>query len=217
MGILDYALWPRRSIVLARHHSVSALRTLAKFSIRLPDLGHLLKFTLPLRLSAEKDLAMAQDLLAHAVLEPDARLPDKIHERAALRTIIKDAGHLSGLLLVRKRYRLLSGQQFSHFPDDLQQHSRAFDASLATALELAAQILQGERQAISTELAKNQEHLHQSYIEHHRIDSLPTDLAMEWELRFMLDQQIVELIQKIEQTALDSVSSLQQSGDFRNA
>ena len=211
MGILDYALWPRRSIVLARHHGVSALRTLAKFTLRLPDASHLLNYTLPLRLSAEKDLAVAHDLLAHALLEPDARLPHKAHERTALRTIIKDASHLSGLLQVRKRYRLLSGQQFSHFPDELQQHSRAFDASLATALEHTAQVLQGERQAIRAEIAISQERLQQSYIEHHRIDSLPADLAMEWELRFMLDQQIVELIEKIEKTALDSVSYLQKS------
>jgi len=32
MGVLDYALWPRRSIVLARHHSAAALHTLAKFT-----------------------------------------------------------------------------------------------------------------------------------------------------------------------------------------
>ena len=52
MGILDYALWPRRSIVLARHHCTAALHTLAKFTTRLPDLGLMLKSTLPLRLSA---------------------------------------------------------------------------------------------------------------------------------------------------------------------
>lgn len=211
MGVLDYALWPRRSSLLARHHGVSALRTLAKFTLRLPDVSHLLNYTLPLRLSAEKDLAVAYELLAHALLEPDARLPHKAHERTALRAVIKDTGHLSGLLQVRKRYRLLSGQQFSHFPEELQQHSRAFDASLATALEHAAQILQGDQQAIHSEVAKSQERLQQSYIEHHRIDSLPADLAMEWELRFTLDQQIVELIEKIEKTALDSVSYLQKS------
>ncbi len=207
MGILDYALWPRRSVVLARHHSVSALRTLAKFTIRLPDLSHLLQYTLPLRLSADKDLAAAHELIAHAVLEPDARLVQKTHERAALRTVIKDASHLSGLLQVRKRYRLLSGQQFSSFPDELQQHSRAFDASLETALEYSALVLEGERQVSRTEVADKQLHLKQSYIEHLGIDSLSDDLAMEWKLRFMLDQQIVELIEKIEKTALDSVSS----------
>jgi len=68
--------------------------------------------------------------------------------------------------------------------------------------------LQGLRQDgdIRAKLAQSQERLHLSYIEHHRIDSLPADLAMEWELRFMLDQQIVELIEKIEKTARDSVS-----------
>jgi hypothetical protein len=207
MGILDYALWPRRSVVLARHHSVSALRTLAKLTIRLPDLSHLLQYTLPLRLSADKDLAAAHELIAHAVLEPDARLVQKTHERAVLRSVIKDAGHLSGLLQVRKRYRLLSGQQFSSFPDELQQHSRAFDASLAVALENSALVLEGERQLSRTEVADKQLYLKQSYMEHLGIESLPDDLAMEWKLRFMLDQQIVELIEKIEKTALDSVSS----------
>ncbi|MGZ8929256.1 MAG: hypothetical protein ACXW03_12430, partial [Methylobacter sp.] len=48
--------------------------------------------------------------------------------------------------------------------------------------------------------------LKQSYTEHHRIDSLPDDLAMEWELRFMLDQQIMELIEHIQKMAVDSVS-----------
>ena len=85
MGILDYALWPRRSVLLARHHSISALKTLAKFTFRLPDSSHLLEYTLPLRISADKDLATAHELLAHAVLEPDAVLAAKTHERAALR------------------------------------------------------------------------------------------------------------------------------------
>ena len=202
MGILDYALWPRRSIVLARHHSASALRTLARLTIRLPDLSHLLEYSLPLRLSAEKDLAAAHDLIAHAVLEPDARLIHKVHERAAFRAVIKDASHLSGLLQIRKRYRLMSGQQFSRFPEELQQHSRAFDASLATALEHAARVLQGEHQESRSEVADSQARLQQCYIQHHHIDSLPADLAMEWELRFMLDQQIVERIEKIENTVL---------------
>ena len=206
MGILDYALWPRRSIVLARHHCVSALRTLAKLTIRLPDRTHLLQYTLPLRLSAEKELAAAHDLIAHAVLEPDARLAQKTHERATLRAVIKVASHLSGLLLVRKRYRLLSGQQFSNFPDELQQYSRAFDASLAKALEHSARVLQGEPpEGCIEEVADKQQRLKQSYIEHLGIGSLSDDLAMEWELRFMLDQQIVELIETIEKTALDSV------------
>jgi len=211
MGILDYALWPRRSVVLARHHSVSALRTLAKFTIRLPDLSHMVNYILPLRLSAEKDLSAAHDLLAHAVLEPDARLADKVHERTALRTIVKDAGHLSALLQVRKRYRLLSGQQFRHFPNELQEHSRAFDAALAAALEHAALVLQGEQPRIRSEVADSQSRLQHSYSEHHRISNLPADLAMEWELRFMLDLQIVELIDNIEKTAQDSVPSLLKS------
>ncbi len=210
MGVLDYALWPRRSIVLARQHSVSALRTLAKLTVRLPDKGHLLHYTLPLRLSAEKDMAAAHDLIAHAVLEPDARLAQKTHERAALRAVIKDASHLSGLLLVRKRYRLLSGQQFGRFSEELQHHSRAFDAALATALERSAQLLAGEPAAGNTDVADvadKQMQLHQSYIEHLGIGSLADDLAMEWQLRFMLDRQIVELIRKIGQTARDAVAS----------
>jgi uncharacterized membrane protein YccC len=211
MGVIDYALWPRRSIALARHHSVAALRTLASFTNRLPDVSHLLTYTLPLRLSAEKELAAAQDLLAHAVLEPDARLAEKVHERAALRTIVKDAGHLSGLLQVRKRYRLLSGQRFSHFPDELQQLSRAFDAELANALEYAARLLQGEQAGNRIELAKHQIRLQQSYMDHHRIDNLADDLTVEWELRFMLDQQIVELIAHIEKAVLAATSYPQQS------
>lgn len=207
MGVLDYALWPRRSITLARHHCVSALQTLAQFTIRLPDLSHLLKHTLPLRLSAEKDLAAAQDLVIHALLEPDARLADKAKDRTALRAVIKDAGNLSGLLQIRRRYRLLSGQQFSSFPEELQQHSCAFDTALATALENTALVLQGEPQKPWTQIADVHALLKQSYIEHHRIDSLPADLAMEWQLRFMLDQQIMELIEQIQERALDSVSS----------
>jgi len=99
---------------------------------------------------------------------------------------------------------LLSGQQFSHFPSELQQHSRSFDMALATALEYSARVLEGERPVSHSEIADKQLQLKQSYIEHLRIDSLPDDLLMEWELRFMLDQQIVELIQSIEKTALDS-------------
>jgi len=207
MGVIDYALWPRRSIVLARHHSVAALHTLAKFTTRLPDLSLILKHTLPLRLSAEKDLAVAQDLVAHAVLEPDAGLNHKVHERTALRAIINAAGNLSSLLQIRRRYRLLSGQQFSSFPDELQLHSRTFDAALASALENAALVLQGQRQETWAELADIHRQLKQSYSEHHRIDSLPADLAMEWELRFMLDQQIIELIEQIQKRALDSISN----------
>jgi len=207
MGVIDYALWPRRSIVLARHHSVAALHTLAKFTTRLPDLSQMFKSTLPLRLSAEKDLAVAQDLVAHAVLEPDAGLNHKVHERTALRVIINEAGNLSSLLQIRRRYRLLSGQQFSSFPDQLQQHSRTFDAALASALENASLVLQGQRQETWAELADIHRQLKQSYSEHHRIDSLPADLAMEWELRFMLDQQIIELIEQIQKRAQDSISN----------
>jgi len=207
MGVIDYALWPRRSIVLARHHSVAALHTLAKFTTRLPDLSQMFKSTLPLRLSAEKDLAVAQDLVAHAVLEPDAGLNHKVHERTALRAIINEAGNLSSLLQIRRRYRLLSGQQFSSFPDELQQHSRTFDTALASALENAALVLQGQRQETWAELTDLHRQLKQSYSEHHRIDSLPADLAMEWELRFMLDQQIIELIEQIQKRALESISN----------
>ncbi len=120
---------------------------------------------------------------------------------------MKHAGNLSGLLQIRRRYRLLSGQQFSSFPDELQQHSRAFDAALASALENAALVLQGEQQETRTEVADIHALLKQSYTEHHRIDSLPADLAMEWELRFMLDQQIMELVEQIQKRALDSVIS----------
>lgn len=206
MGILDYALWPRRSIVLARHHSAAALHTLARFTTRLPDLSLLLKHTLPLRLSAEKDLSVAQDLIIHARLEPDAGSSYKVNERTALSAIIDEAGNLSGLLQIRRRYRLLSGQQFSSFPDELQKHSRAFDAVLATALENTALVLQGERHEAATEVANIHAFLKQSYTEHHCIDRLPSDLAMEWELRFRLDQQIMELVEHIQKRAVDVVS-----------
>ncbi|OAI19352.1 fusaric acid resistance protein [Methylomonas koyamae] len=205
MGVLDYALWPRRSSVLARRHCIGALRTLAKFTVRLPDPGHLISYTLPLRLAAEKDLAAAQDLLAHAVLEPDARLPDKLRERAALRAIIRDAERLSSLLQIRKRYRLLSGQQFGKFPEQLQQHSLGFDAALAQALEQTAEILQGERHDSAKQAAQRQAQLKQSYVEHHRIDSLPADWVLEWELRFMLDEQITELLGSIQTSALNAL------------
>lgn len=206
MGVLDYALWPRRSIVLARHHGAAALHTLGKLTCRLPDLSQLLKHTLPLRLSAENDLGAAQVLVMHAVLEPDARLIDKVNERTALSAMIEAAENLSGLLQIRRRYRLLSGQQFSSFPDELQDHSRTFDAALATELENAALVLKGEQLKTRTDVADIHALLKQSYTEHHRIDSLPTDLAMEWELRFMLDQQIMELVEQIQKRALDSVS-----------
>ncbi|MDD5276591.1 MAG: FUSC family protein [Methylovulum sp.] len=206
MGVIDYALWPRRSIVLARHHSVAALHTLAKLTARLPDMGLMLKSTLPLRLMADKDLAAAQDLVVHAVLEPDARLAHKINERKALSKMIEDASNLSALLQIRRRYRLLSGQQFSSFPDELQQHSRAFDTALASALENAALVLQGEQQETRIEVADIHALLKERYTDYHRIDSLPDDLAMEWELRFMLDQQIIGLLEKIQKIALDSVS-----------
>jgi uncharacterized membrane protein YccC len=206
MGLLDYALWPRRSILLARHHCTVALYTLAKFTTRLPDLSFMLKSTLPLRLSAEKDLAIAHDLVIHAILEPDARLIDKVNERKALNAIIKDASNLSGLLQIRRRYRLLSGQQFNNFPDELQKHSRAFDAALTTDLENAALMLQDEQQETQTKVADIHAQLKQTYRKHHCIDSLPTDLAKEWELRFMLDQQIMELVEQIQKRAVDSVS-----------
>jgi uncharacterized membrane protein YccC len=209
MGILDYALWPRRSIVLARHHCSAALHTLAKFTTRLPDLSLMLKSTLPLRLSADKDLAAAKDLVMHALLEPDARLTENVKERTVLSEIIEAAGNLSGLLQIRRRYRLLSGQQFSSFPDELQSHSRAFDAALTSDLENAALALQGEQQETQAEVADIHALLKQSYTEYHRIDSLPADLAMEWELRFMLDQQIMELVEQIQKRAQDSVLSPQ--------
>ncbi len=206
MGILDYALWPRRSMVLARHHSVSALHTLTKFTTHLPDVSHILKHTLPLRLSAEKDLAAAQDLVIHAVLEPDARLSHKINERTALSSIIEAASKLSGLLQIRSRYRLLSGRQFISFPNELKKYSHAFDVALATALENTAIVLQDQQQKSPTDVADIHALLKQSYTEHQRIDSLPADLAMEWELRFKLDQQIMELIEQIQKKAVDSVS-----------
>jgi multidrug resistance protein MdtO len=214
MGVLDYALWPRRSIVLARHHGAAALHTLAKLTSRLPDLSLLLKHTLPLRLSAEKDLATAQVLVMHAVLEPDAGLIDKVNERTALSAMIEAAENLSGLLQIRRRYRLLSGQQFNSFPDELQQHSRAFDAALASELENAAIVLQGERHEPRTEAADIHALLKQSYTEHHGIDNLPTDLAMEWELRFMLDQQIMELVEQIQKMAVNCVSYRLKAGSI---
>jgi len=100
---------------------------------------------------------------------------------------------------------LLSGPQFSSFPDELLQHSSAFDAALTSALENAAGVLQGEQQETRTEVADIHALLKQRYTEHHRIDSLPDDLSMEWELRFMLDQQIMELVDRIQKRSLDSV------------
>lgn len=211
MGILDYALWPRRSLALARDHCASALHTLAQFTTRPPELGLMLKRTLPLRLSAEKELAAAQSLVGHAVLEPDAGLPHQIQERAALDTIIEDAGNLAGLLLVRRRYRLLGGPQFNSFPEELQKHSHAFDAELASALENAALMLRGQQPETRTTVAAIHAQLTRSYTEHHRIDSLPTDRARDWELRFMLDHQIMALVEQIEQKALASVSHRRQA------
>jgi len=205
-GVLDYALWPRRSIVLARHHSAAALRMLAKLTSRLPDPSMIIKNTLPLRLSAEKDLAAAQDLVIHAILEPDARFIYKAQERTALREVIKDASNLSGLLQVRNRYRLLSGQQFGSFPDKLQTHSRAFDAALANELENTAMALLGEHQETGAVVTDVHALLKQSYTEYHDIESLPADLAMEWELRFKLDHQIMDLVEHIQKRALDCVS-----------
>ena len=102
---------------------------------------------------------------------------------------------------------MLSGQQFNHFPDELQQHSRAFDAALTSALENAALVCcKASNRRLATEVADNHAQLKQSYTEHHGIDSLPDDLAMEWKLRFMLDQQIMELVEQIQKRALDSVS-----------
>jgi len=72
---------------------------------------------------------------------------------------------------------------------------------LATALEQSARLLAGEPAAGSTEVADKQMQLQQSYIEHLGIGRLPDDLAMEWELRFMLDRQIVELLRKIGEKA----------------
>jgi uncharacterized membrane protein YgaE (UPF0421/DUF939 family) len=202
MGVLDYALWPRRSMVLARHHAVSALRTLSGFTRRLPDSRQLLNYTLPLRLAAEKDLAAAQDLLGHARLEPDALRPTTMQQRAALRTIIADTGQLCSLLQIRKRYRLFSGQPFSDFPDELQQYSHDFDAALATALQQSASLLQGELQGTPSNMDDSLQRLHQSYAEHHRISSLPADAAVEWQLRFMLDKQIVALITQIDRAVV---------------
>jgi hypothetical protein len=150
----------------------------------------------------EKDLAAAQDLLGHARLEPDARRPITIQQRAALRTIIADTGQLCSLLQIRKRYRLFSGQQFSHFPDQLQQYSREFDAALASALQHSAGLLQGQLPDAPSNIDDSLQRLHQSYAEHHRITSLPADPAAEWELRFMLDKQIVALITQIDKTAV---------------
>ena len=130
----------------------------------------------------------------------------KVKERQALTAVIEDASNLSGLLQIRRRYRLLSGPQFSSFPDELLQHSSAFDAALTSALENAAGILQGEQQDTRTEIADIHAILKQRYKEHHRIDSLPTDLAMEWGLRFGLDQQIIDLIEQIQKKAVDSFS-----------
>lgn len=204
MGAIDYALWPRRSAALARHHCIAALRSLAKLTVRLPDPSHLLSYTLPLRLAAEKDLAAAQDLLAHAVLEPDARQAGKIRERGVLRAIIRDASNLSALLQVRKRYRLLSGQQFDRFPDALQRRSRDFDAALAKALAHAADIVAGEKDVDLHDADTIRQMLRQSYTQYHDIAGLPDDLAMEWELRFLLDEQILKTLEHLQNAASKS-------------
>ena len=203
MGVLDYALWPRRSINLARNRSASALRALARLTERPLEQNLPLKRTLPLRLSAEKDLAAAQDFISHAVLEPDAGLRDKIDERTAVSEIVEDAGGLSGLLLVRRRYRLLGGPQFSRFPDALKEKSRAFDIALATALENAALALQGAQPDTWSAVADTHELMRASYYEHHGIESLPPDLALSWELRFELDRQIIKRVEGIEKRATE--------------
>ncbi len=100
---------------------------------------------------------------------------------------------------------MLSGQQFGRFPEQLQQHSLGFDAALAQALEQTAQILQGERHDSAKQAAQRQAQLKQSYVEHHRIDSLPADWVLEWELRFMLDEQITELLGSIQTSALNAL------------
>ena len=198
MGIIDYALWPRRSIVLARHHCTAALNTLAKVTSWLPDAGLILQSHLPLHLSAKKDLAAAQGLVVHAKLEPDAKFIGKIKERQALTTIIEDASNLSSLLQIRRRYRLFSGPQFSNFPEELLEHSNAFDKALTTTLENAANTLQGKQHEPQTDIINIHALLKKQYTEYNRIDNLPADLMMEWELRFMLDYQIMELLQQIQ-------------------
>ncbi|QFY41476.1 FUSC family protein [Candidatus Methylospira mobilis] len=203
MGLLDYALWPRRSINLARNRSASALRTLAKLTARPQGQNLPLKRTLPLRLSAEKELAAAQDLLGHAVLEPDAGLADKMDERTAVSAIIEDAGNLSGMLLVRMSYRLLGGPQFNRFPDALREKSRAFDIELATALENAALALQGAQPETWSAVADTHELMRTSYYEHHGIETLPPDMALAWELRFELDRQIIKRVERIEKRATE--------------
>ena len=203
MGILDYALWPRRSISLARNRTASALRALARFAPRPPEQNLLIRLLLPLRLSAEKNLAAAQDFISNAVLEPDAGVLEKIDERTAVSAIIEDASNLSGLLLVRRRYRLLSGLPFSKLPDELQEKSHAFDTALVSALENAALALQGTQPETWSAVANIHALQQQSYNEHHGISNLPTDMALAWELRFMLDRQIVERVERIEQRATE--------------
>ncbi|MDD5462985.1 MAG: hypothetical protein PHG00_15355 [Methylococcales bacterium] len=48
---------------------------------------------------------------------------------------------------------MLNGPVFSRFPDELQEHSRAFDAELASALENAAPMLPGEQLDVRTTVA----------------------------------------------------------------
>lgn len=201
MGVLDYALWPRRSLALARLHGAAALRALAGLAMRPTDLQHLLGKILPERLAAEKDLAAAEDLSLHARLEPDAVLAGRSAERQALEAIIANAGKLSGLLQLRGRYRLLSGARFGSFPPALQQHSRDFDTALAAELNACALLLQGEAADTGTVAADVHARLKISYTDHHRINSLPADMAKEWELRFLLDQQIMELTERIRRSA----------------
>ncbi|WP_426993768.1 hypothetical protein [Methylomonas sp. CM2] len=108
------------------------------------------------------------------------------------------------MLQVRKRYRLLSGQQFDRFPEALQRHSRDFDAELAKTLAHTADVVAGEKAVDLYDADAIGQLLRQSYIRYHDIGSLPADLAMEWELRFLLDEQILNYLERLQNAASKS-------------
>ncbi|MDD2768614.1 MAG: FUSC family protein [Methylococcus sp.] len=202
MGVLDYALWPRRSISLARNRTASALQALAAFTARPADAYPLREKMLALRITADKNLASAQDFVGHAALEPDATIASTSREREALSELIRDASDLSGLLLIRRRYRALGGVAFGDYPNTLRGHALAFDSGLAGALNRAAMVLQGREPGLGSEaIAELHRRLERGSAEHHAVDRLSAEPAMAWELRRMLDRQIVAIVERIERRA----------------
>jgi len=198
MGVLDYALWPRRSIGLARNRVAAALRSLAEFTARPADEYPLRETMLALRLSADKHLEAAQTLIGHAVLEPDARTQAQSQRRAELGALVRDAGELSDLLLIRRRYRTLGGIPFGTYPEPVRRHITAFDAALSAALKNAAEALQRESRIETNEaIGESQARLERISAEHHAVDRLPEEPARAWALRRTLDRQIVAMVERI--------------------